>query len=158
MEGAPRSYRPPDSEVLALNTEPTSTEHIPLPPAQARTVLRKLRDLDLRAETIALNGQLSIRIEGCSSTDVPIESSLRYRIRHPEGSGSLELLYTEGQLELDLRLPDCQRVTQLLLTLDADGRAVLEAHAACMDPATVDRDEVTRFLRAIVHAAFDTAA
>ena len=68
-----------------------------------RTLLRKLRDLDLRVRGLSVDAARRVRLEGCLSPDAPIEDGLTYRLRLQDGSTAhLDLAWREGALELGL--------------------------------------------------------
>jgi hypothetical protein len=91
---------------------------------KARTLLRRLRDLNLSTGPIAVRAGLNARLAGCSSLDAPAESGVRYRLRTndareqtrtsnaraqtPSGDAreqTMELTWTANGLELALTDP-----------------------------------------------------
>lgn len=141
----------------------TSTLDVAIPPPplsaeRTRGLLRKLRDLDLRAETVVLSGNKRVRIDGCLSLDSPVECSLRYRIHHPGGREEvLELRGGGGTLEVDLGgegPTSSGRTVRLPLLADHEGHAVIPDVCARVDPESHDRAEIERFLRRLVRAAY----
>lgn len=130
-----------------------------LPAERARSILRKLRDLDCRLGYIDVTSDLRVRVAGCVAPDAPVESSLRYRV-HVDGRGEhvLEIVWDAGMLELRLHAEgedangtESRRVP---LLADPDGRASAPDIRARMHPESTDELEVERFLRRLVRAAF----
>ena len=56
-----------------------------LAPAEARRLLRRLRDLNLVAHEVAVDGGTTVTIDGCLSLDGPVEQGVRYRLRVADG-------------------------------------------------------------------------
>ncbi len=127
---------------------------------QARTVLRKLRDLDLRGARVEINGSLKVGVSGCLSPDSPVSGKLRYRLEVPEADerllsiawqdGVLALSLTDGERELAAR--------RIALLEDPEGRASAPEVAARMDPESAGPREVEHFLRRLVRSVFNGAS
>lgn len=147
-----------DREASALDPGRSSTparEDRCLPADRARTLLRKLRDLDLRAARVEIHGSLSVRIDGCLSADVPIEGAVRYRLREEGGAEHvLEIAWQKGELELGLVGAGEVRRRRFALLVDDSGRAAVPTLGARMDPDSAGRREVEHFLRRLVRSAF----
>jgi hypothetical protein len=129
----------------------------PLAAGQARTVLRKLRDLDLRGARVEINGSLKVGVSGCLSPDSPVSGELRYRLEVPEEderwlaiaweNGVLALTLTDGERQLASR--------RIALLEDPEGRASAPEVAARMDPENAGPREVEHFLRRLVRSVFN---
>ena len=129
-----------------------------LPAERARTLLRKLRDLDLRARRVEVHGGLLVRIDGCLSADVPVEDAVRYRLAVLGGGERvLGIRWREGELELELSGEGGPRLRRIELLLDDAGRAAAPAIGARMDPDSASRREVEHFLRRLLRSAFNGA-
>jgi len=66
----------------------------------ARHLLRKLRDLNLRASLRGTPGGSELRIEGCLSVDRPVEDSVRYLVRVDGQPLELDIQLRDGSIEL----------------------------------------------------------
>jgi len=129
-----------------------------LPGAQARALLRKLRDLNLTASPVQIDPRLRVSIEGCLTLDAPVESQLRYRLRFADGRGSrvLGIECEPGRLRLALSDPNgseapCVRSFDLLA--DGEHGAAVPELRARIDPEVALEREVEHFLRRLVRAA-----
>lgn len=129
----------------------------PLPARRARTLLRKLRDLNLSAARIAVHPRLAVSIAGCASLDLPAETELRYRVRTPLCEDEELVIALEGG---SLRLARWvtggeQRVSRLVALVGGpSGLATVPELGARMDPDTAGARETERFLRRLVRAVF----
>jgi hypothetical protein len=130
--------------------------HATLTQDKTRALLRKLRDLNLTAGPIAVTPRARVALAGCTSTDSPAESGVRYRMRLADGSdGTLEI---QGRPEgLELRLlgrGDASQDRRLVVavTCDRAGRACAREILARIAPETRDPRELEHFLRRIVRS------
>jgi hypothetical protein len=134
-----------------------SLPQIATPPA-VRCLLRKLRDLNLSARGIAVNGGGRVSIEGCLSLDAPVESGVRYRVVVHDGAVlTLEIGWRAGKLELDPRAERGAvgpRALRVDLVTAEDGRTVSRALGARIAPETAGPRALERFLRRVVRAIF----
>lgn len=132
----------------------------PLPEDKVRTLLRKLRDLNLTAGPIAVNRREQVNLAGCQSMDAPAEGGVRYRICLDDGSeGLLEIRGKENGLEVELtggNFATIIRRLQAEVTCDLAGRACSRSLAARVSPETCDPRELEHFLRRIVRVFFRT--
>ena len=120
-----------------------------------RTLLRKLRDLDLRVRGLSVDAARRVRLEGCLSPDAPIEDGLTYRLRLQDGSTAhLDLAWREGALELGLAGAGTAAPQRVELIRDDHGRATAPSIRARIHPEDCDRREAEHFLRRLVRAAF----
>ncbi len=136
---------------------PSFDSRLSLPAPDARQLLGKLRDLDLRSASIALTPELSVRMQGCVSLDAPMGHSLHYRLHSPaHGDCNLEVGWEDGALRLVLRDVERRTLNQrdVPLLKDLEGRALAPDMAARMSPRSSSRREVEHFLRRVVRAAF----
>jgi len=121
---------------------------------KARTLLRKLRDLNLTAGPIAVGRGDGVLFLGCQSVDAPAEGGVRYRLRMNDGrEGLLEIRADPRGLELELTrgggVDDGRRLLAEA-TLDRAGRVCSRSLAARVHPETRDARELEHFLRRIV--------
>jgi len=128
-----------------------------LGPAQARELLRRLRDLNLNA-LVRVSGDRRVAILGCLSVDHPVEEELRYALR-TEGSHEQELsiawhdgLLRVGLVDARTRAPEFSLEVPLLR--DEEGRATATELSARIHPESTDPREVEHFLRRVVRRAF----
>ena len=123
-------------------------------PASLRSLLRKLRDADLRNPHIALAGSRRVSIEGCLSLDFPVEQALRYLLRFSDGTEEVLWLAAEGG-ELGVWTSDehgqeLSARRQVSLTHDRDGRALVPDWRARIDLENAGIRELGHFLRRLV--------
>ncbi len=139
--------------------------HHSFTPDKARTLLRRLRDANLRSGPIAVRENLTAALAGCSSLDAPAESGVRYRVRvngaHDAKDASMELAWTDAGLELaitaspdDARTHSARAVAKLCVSIDCDrqGRACARALGARVVPDSTDERELEHFLRRAVRS------
>lgn len=129
----------------------------PLPARRARTLLRKLRDLNLSAARIAVHPRLAVSIAGCASLDLPAETELRYRVRTPLCEDEeLVIALEDGSLRLARWVAGGEQRMSRLVTLlgGSSGPATVPELGARMDPDTAGARETERFLRRLVRAVF----
>jgi hypothetical protein len=121
---------------------------------KARTLLRRLRDLNSRAGPIAVRAGLTVFLCGCSSIDAPAESGVRYRLRANDGSeGAIELAWTDRGLALALSGAISGAVTTRIyvpMTCDRKGRACAKELGARVVPESTSERELEHFLRRAV--------
>lgn len=137
--------------MLELNPHALSSD-------KARTLLRKLRDLNLFAGPVAVTRDLEVMIAGCLSLDGPAESGVRYRLRTRDGAeGQMEISWDDSSLELSAIGPQqrmqkkCLRVR---LSCDRNGRAFARELGARVSPDSCDERELEHFLRRVVRTLF----
>lgn len=126
-----------------------------LPADKARTLLRRLRDLNLTAGPVAVTHDLWVVIGGCISLDGPAENGVRYRLRQQDGGErTLEIGWRGSRLALSLRgrQDDECRDLDVPVTCDRRGRACVRAIGARVGPESTDRRELEHFLRRVVRA------
>jgi hypothetical protein len=123
---------------------------------RTRTLLRKLRDLNLTAGPIAVARGACVALAGCASTDAPAEGGVRYRLKLADGSdGVLEIRGGSEGLELSLSGPrgeSSARSLRVPVTSDRSGRACAPSLGARVAPETHDARELEHFMRRIVRA------
>jgi len=120
---------------------------------EARVLLRKLRDLNLRASFRGGPGEGDVRIEGCLSVDRPVEHSVRYSVRVDGRALELDLRLRGGMLELVFEGEDgTELVTRHPLSHGAADRVGVEGIG---ELATHENrpEELERFLVALVRVA-----
>lgn len=126
-----------------------------LPSDKARTLLRRLRDLNLTASPVAITRDAWVVIAGCLSLDGPAESGVRYLLRHRDGSERLlEIGWHDTTLTLSLEgaRPNERRDMRVQVTCDRRGRACARAIGARVTPESTNPRELEHFLRRVVRA------
>ena len=143
------------TRIPALETAPLA---VPLPAGRVRELLRRLRDHDLHGATLALSGGDRVRVRGCLSRDVPVESSLRYCVRFDgRPDHVLEIRGGEGRLDLEIHEEGSSEILRRLsyeVLSDGAGRATVPELRARARPDSNDPLEIEHFLRRIVRAGF----
>jgi hypothetical protein len=127
-----------------------------LSPERARTLLRRLRDLNLVAGPVAVSREAWVTIAGCLSMDGPAEGGVLYLLRDVDGrERTLEIGWNGHGLELAVidRASGLRRELRVPVTCDAQGRACMPAIGARVTPDTTDRRELEHFLRRVVRVA-----
>lgn len=122
---------------------------------RARTLLRRLRDLNLVAGPVALSREAFVTIAGCLSLDGPAEAGVRYLLRFVDGTErTLEIGWNGSGLVMSILGPGAAdaRTLRAPIGCDADGRACVPAIGARVRPDTTDRRELEHFLRRVVRA------
>jgi hypothetical protein len=120
---------------------------------RARTLLRRLRDLNLVAGPVALSRDAFVTIAGCLSMDGPAEAGVRYLLRFLDGTErTLEIGWNGFGLVMSVLGPGTSdlRTLRIPVTCDAAGRACAPAIGARVRPDTTDRRELEHFLRRVV--------
>ncbi|MBL8862496.1 MAG: hypothetical protein JNK02_10860 [Planctomycetes bacterium] len=133
-----------------VNPEPSS-----LSGDRARTLLRRLRDLNLVAGPVALSREACVTIAGCLSLDGPAEAGVRYLLRFVDGSErTLEIGWNGAGLVMSVAGPGSSdlRTLRVPIACDREGRACVPAIGARVKPDTTDRRELEHFLRRVVRA------
>lgn len=126
-----------------------------LPSDKARTLLRRLRDLNLTAGPVAITRDLGVVIAGCLSLDGPAEAGVRYRVRLTDGrEGRLEIGFRDEHLVLSMvaATPASTRGMEAEVTCDRRGRACVRGIGARVAPESTDPRELEHFLRRVVRA------
>lgn len=136
-------------------SEPLDPESRVLSADRARTLLRRLRDLNLVAGPVALSRGVFVSIAGCLSLDGPAEAGVRYLLRFVDGSErTLEIGWNGVGLVVSVVGPSSSdtRTLRVPIGCDPDGRACVPAIGARVRPDTTDRRELEHFLRRVVRA------
>jgi hypothetical protein len=136
-----------------------------LPSDKARTLLRRLRDLNLQSGPVAVTRELGVVIAGCLSLDGPAEAGVRYRLRMSDGrDGRLEIGFRGACMTLSLVDPTGAGPTKAAatsaparnlevdVTCDRRGRACAREIGARVMPESNDARELEHFLRRVVRA------
>jgi hypothetical protein len=135
--------------------DPTRPSDGALPADRARTLLRRLRDLNLVAGPVALTREAFVTIAGCLSLDGPAEAGVRYLLRSLDGTErTLEIGWNGQGLVLSMAGPGPGdlRTLRAPIACDDAGRACVPAIGARVRPDTTDRRELEHFLRRVVRA------
>ena len=126
------------------------------PQDRLRVVLRKLRDVDLRGERVALDGDRSVLIGGCLSLDQPAEHLLRYRlVSDRDEQESLEVALTDDGFHLERRGCHRQLLHESHLRFEG-GRigGIISSELSCrIDPEEAGAREIEHVLRRMVRVA-----
>lgn len=124
----------------------------------ARTLLGKLRDLNLRDERLEVTRGHTVDVAGCLSLDAPSNDGLRYLLREKNGAERvLEITWQSGALEIVLDPGSGNGAVpprRVPLLADLEGRAAAPEIRARVDPRSTNPREVEHFLRRLVRAAF----
>lgn len=140
-----------------------NTRHVPhvnelsskLPSDRARTLLRRLRDLNLFAGPVAITREIAVSVAGCLSVDRPAETGICYRLRDSIGREStLEIGWTGAELALalDPHARGCRRELRIDMRCDTSGYAFASAIGARVQPENATARELEHFLRRVVRA------
>jgi hypothetical protein len=128
---------------------------------QVRGLLRKLRDLNLSSETVAITGASSVTIGGCLSLDAPAESGVRYRLDFPDGARAVLELGSHASglaLSVDGRSSDAsRRRLAVRLSRDRQGRVCARELAARVSPETCDPRALAHFLKRAIRTLYREA-
>ncbi|MAF67426.1 MAG: hypothetical protein CMJ84_17435 [Planctomycetes bacterium] len=131
---------------------------------QARTLLRGLRDLNLGACHIDLSATRSVSIQGCASTDGPVEQGVRYRLLDPLGAeGMVTMSWAGGLLAFELcdgwqADAPVTRSVSVEVRGGADGRLVAPTLGARVDLARLEPAELEHLMRRIVRVVCGNGA
>ncbi len=149
----PSHLRPQPRKPDPVN--PTGLSQPSLTSERARTLLRRLRDLNLVAGPVALTREAWVSIAGCLSLDGPAEAGVRYLLRHVDGrERTLEIGWNGTGLVVSILGPgrDDRRDLRVPVGCDASGRACIPAIGARVRPDSNDPRELEHFLRRVVRA------
>ncbi|MDP6539854.1 MAG: hypothetical protein QF903_01480 [Planctomycetota bacterium] len=123
---------------------------------QARVLLRGLRDLNLCSGHIDLGASRAVAVQGCASSDAPVEQGVRYRLRDPQGEPEMvTMAWTDGRLTFELSAgwqPDAPVTRSLAVEVrrGVDGRLVAPALGARLNLTRLDACELEHLMRRIV--------
>jgi hypothetical protein len=122
---------------------------------QAHGLLRRLRDLNLRACPVTVSAAQRVVVDGCLSVDAPVEGGVRYALRGADGAETvLELCWTDGRLALALDPPHGPALRRTFeLVRDRRGRAIAPELRARVPLETVEPRRLEHFVRRVVRAA-----
>ncbi|MEE8469133.1 MAG: hypothetical protein V3T22_11800 [Planctomycetota bacterium] len=122
-------------------------------PRHARSLLRKLRDLNLAVSRVSIQAGVDVAIRGCLSLDALVERGVRYRLQDHHGERVLSLSICEGGLEIKLSGPTERRL-EVELTLDGSGRTAAPGLVARLDVEQSDPRAFEHFLRRVVRGVY----
>ncbi len=126
-----------------------------LPSDKGRTLLRRLRDLNLCGCQVAVTREQGVVIAGCLSMDGPAESGVRYLVRLADGAERrLEIGLDGARMTLALvgPTPASTRALSIDMTCDQRGRACARKIGARVLPESTNSRELEHFLRRVVRA------
>lgn len=124
---------------------------------RARSLLRKLRDLNLSAEPVAITRTHRVTIGGCLSLDAPAEGGVRYRLAFEDGHEDvLELAWHPTGLDLSVSGAP-KRSCRIHLACDPDGRVSSTELAARVSPESTDPRLLAHFLKRVVRTVLRAA-
>lgn len=115
-------------------------------------LLRRLRDLNLEARGIALDGGRTVALEGCDSFDAPVEGGVRYRLAGL-GPGEAQLEIGWDERGLLARVVPGGPARRFALEVDPEGRLISRALGARVDAARAGARHLEHVLRRLVRAA-----
>jgi len=131
---------------------------IPLSGAQARCLLRHLRDLNLTSERVEIGSEHTVYVEGCLSLDSPIERMLLYRLRTPEeGELSLVIRWDGDALLLSLVPPSggpAERERKIALFSHDERWVTAPELRARVDPESNEPRQLEHFMRRLVRGVY----
>ena len=149
---------PPQAPYGHFRGDPVLETSPKLSADKARTLLRRLRDLNLSSGPVAVTHRREVSLAGCLSLDAPAEKGVHYRVHSSDGSESLlEILWGPAGLELsahDAHSTTALRRLHVAVTCDRKGRACASALGARVQPESNDRRELEHFLRRVVRTLF----
>jgi hypothetical protein len=122
---------------------------------RARTLLRRLRDLNLVAGPVAVTREAWYMLAGCLSVDGPVENGVRYRVEAFDRiERVLEIAWSGAALRLSLSVAGTRESRALTLPVrcDGQGRACVPEIGARVHPDSIDTRELEHFLRRVVRA------
>ena len=114
-----------------------------------RSLLRRLRDLNLQSERVGVAAGRTLRIAGCLSKDAPVESGVRYELTEAGQGHVLELRWEDDHLQVAL---DGQARQAAAFGTTADGWVEAPALRARLT-SSPDASDLTRFMRRVVRFA-----
>ncbi len=124
-----------------------------LPSDKARTLLRRLRDLNLVCGPVAITSDMAVIVSGCLSLDAPVEGGVAYRLRDQDGrEGRLDLFWDGPRLRVEIDGIGARRL-EVPLTLDRLGRACARSIGGRVRPETTSQLELEHFLRRLLRAS-----
>jgi hypothetical protein len=126
-----------------------------LDPAFLRALLRRLRDLNLRAARIAVGAGARVSLAGCSTCDGPVESGVVYRLSDPEGrTGRLRLSAEGSDLVARLEWGTQLAAVRTRFGLDARGRVFSRELRLRVDLTGGASRDLERLLRRVLRSLF----
>ena len=124
-----------------------------LPADKARTLLRRLRDLNLVCGPVAITHELGVIVSGCLTLDTPAEAGVGYRLRDLHGrEGRLDVLWSADRLDVAVS-GIADKHLSVRLSSDRLGRACAPAIGGRVRPETTSTLELEHFLRRVLRAA-----
>lgn len=126
--------------------------------AQARELLRRLRDLCPSSSGIELAPGETIRLLGCLSADQPVERGVHYALERADGRTERLAMRSSGASAIELRVERDELGCgddglSIELVTDRFGRVAAPALGARLDLAVCDPRAIEHFLRRLVRAA-----
>ncbi len=120
-----------------------------------RRLLRKLRDVNLGAQRVAIRPDLTVSFAGCLTLDAPVEMGVRYLLRGKHDERQTLTLKADG-IDLDICLQTDEGELHLCapMGLDEKGRAVSEAISARISVEEGERRDYERFLRRVIRGVY----
>lgn len=123
-----------------------------LPADKARTLLRRLRDLNLVCGPVAITRDLGVIVSGCLTLDTPAEAGVGYRLRDLHGKeGRLDVLWSHDRLDLAVSGIATKRLS-VRLSSDRMGRACAPTIGGRVRPETTSTLELEHFVRRVLRA------
>ena len=129
----------------------TSQPNSAFPAGHARSLLQRLRDLNLVSQTVRIYGDFTVSFQGCCSLDAPVEQGVQYRIKPANGEPQVLTMRGMGScLEICIRGHGQERTVVVPLLVDQEGRALSPALSARLDPQSTNPRDFEHFMRRIV--------
>ena len=130
------------------------TPHVPSA-ASMRSLLRRLRDLNVSARHIDAGPGGRISLHGCASGDGPAEAGVVYRLRDGQGESGRLVLSADGH-QLVASVHCGLRRTSLCTELELDGEGRLSSSSLQLGVDLIGGDSqgLEQLLRRIVQRAF----
>lgn len=124
---------------------------------QARRLLRCIRDLNLGPAGIEVGEGERVVLDGCTSTDSPVEAGVWYRLRQDDRERLLVIRWRDDRLQLALEdRTECQLDVEL--ACDGLGRISAPDLGARLHLEDRSARDIEHFLRRIVRAIHARAA